>query len=202
MRGKKIGDGATGRKKISLLIAVLLAAAVPVLAQNLPESGQDLQPEDIPIELPLGFNRLLLGMNFNEVEQELKADGNFRYRGAPDVSLLRSPNDSLIECEGLFFIDRASFQFKDDTLFSITLILNTNTLGYYTMFSTLQSKYGDPDWLSPEKAVWENEEIQLALERPLRLKYIAKPVLDELKRGSERAESLRRIERERFLEQF
>ncbi|MFW5715246.1 MAG: hypothetical protein ACOC2P_04000 [Spirochaetota bacterium] len=152
--------------------------------------------------LPTGFNQILLGMDLDSVQQELEADGNFNYRGEPDVSLLRSRNDSLIQCDGFDFIQQASFQFVDDGLFTITLILNPNRIGYYTMYSTLQEKYGEPDRLSPDKAVWENEQVQMALERPLRVKYIAMPVLEEMRRSSTREKSLERLNRERFLEQF
>lgn len=152
--------------------------------------------------LPAGFNQIQLGMGLETVQQALEVDGNFNYRGEPDVSMLRSRNDSLIQCDGFDFIQQASFQFVDDGLFTITLILNQNRVGYYTMYSTLQEKYGEPDRLSPDKAVWENEQVQMALERPLRVKYIALPVLEEMRRSSTREKSLERLNRERFLEQF
>ena len=116
--------------------------------------------------------------------------------------MLRSRNDSLIQCDGFDFIQQASFQFVENGLFTITLILNRTRIGYYTMYSTLQQKYGEPDRLSPDKAVWENEQVQLALERPLRVKYIAMPVLQELRRRKKKKKSLERLNRERFLEQF
>ena len=164
------------------------------------EPGQETARQAAP--LPRGFNRLQLGIGLEEAKEELKADGNFLYRGDPDVSMLRTPNDSLIECDGLYYIERASFQFVDGELFTITLIFNRSVLGYFTLYTTLQEKYGEPADLSPEKAVWEDEAVRLSLERPLRIKYIAKPVLDELKRESQKGISLERLSRERFLEQF
>lgn len=178
------------------------AAETGATGTDLTAPAAGFAAETTAAELPRGFNRLQLGMSLAEAKEELKADGNFVYRGDPDVSMLRSPNDSLIECEGFYYIDRASFQFVDDGLFTITLIFNQRTLGYYTLYSTLAGKYGDPDELSPEKAVWENEEVIMSLERPLRIKYIAKPVLEELRRESEKGISLEGLGRERFLEQF
>jgi len=184
---------------------LILSIVMPSWSQD---SGNAVSkpPEDAGTEsfesLPRGFNRILLGMNLESVKEELEGDGNFLYRGDPDVSMLRNPNDSLIECEGLYYIDRASFQFTDDRLFTITLIFNRNTLGYYTLYTTLQEKYGEPGDLSPDKAVWEDEEVFLSLERPLRIKYIAKPVLEELRRESRKGISLEQLSREKFLEQF
>ncbi len=169
-------------------------------AQDAAPAGEGIERQAAP--LPRGFNRLQLGMGLDQAKEELKADGNFLYRGDPDVSMLRTPNDSLIECDGLYYIDRASFQFVDGELFTITLIFNRRALGYYTLYTTLEEKYGEPADLSPEKSVWEDEAVLMSLERPLRIKYIAKPVLDELKRESRTGISLERLSRERFLEQF
>lgn len=189
---------------IILLIGISLCT--PLYAQDFqPNSGQGSASSDTgktQEDLPEGFNKILLGMGVEQVRQELDADGNFRYRGEPDVSVLQSSGDVLIECEGLHYIDRASFQFVDESLFTITLIFDRTILGYYTMYSTLQLKYGDPADLSPDRAVWENDRVRLSLERPLRLKYIDARVLERLKTESERAKSLERIDRERFLEQF
>ena len=182
------------------LCSILLFVSSVFSQETAPESV--VSEEQVFSPLPDGFNRIVLGMDLEQVKLELKGDGNFRYRGDPDVSMLRKPNDSLIECEGLYYIDRASFQFVDDGLFTITLIFNRDILGYYTLYSTLQEKYGEPDDLSPEKAVWESESVLMSLERPLRIKYIAKTVLEDLKSESRKGISLERISREKFLEQF
>jgi len=179
--------------------ALLLCLAGALWAQT---DSEPSAAAAIAQPLPAGFNRIQLGMGLEAVQQALEGDGNFNYRGEPDVSMLRSRNDSLIQCDGFDFIQQASFQFVDNGLFTITLILNRNRIGYYTMYSTLQEKYGEPDRLSPDKAVWENEQVQMALERPLRVKYIAMPVLAEMRRSSTREKSLERLNRERFLEQF
>lgn len=183
--------------------ALLLLLVAAVWAQTESDPADPGLPAATETQaLPTGFNQIQLGMGLEAVQTALEADGNFNYRGEPDVSMLRSRNDSLIQCDGFDFIQEASFQFVDGGLFTITLILNRTRVGYYTMYSTLQEKYGDPDRLSPDKAVWENEQVQMALERPLRVKYIAMPVLDEMRRSSTREKSLERLSRERFLEQF
>lgn len=153
-------------------------------------------------ELAGGFNNIILGMNMEEVKEELKEDPNFNFRGDPDVSMMQTPNTSLIEVRGYHYIDRASFQFIDDSLFTITIILNTHRIGHYAMFSSLMEKYGEPDSLSPTKSVWEGETVIISLERPLRVKYMAKEVLEDLLREQRKKRSIEAVTRERFLDQF
>ena len=155
-----------------------------------------------PGELSRGFNNILLGMNMEDVKEELKDDPNFNFRGDPDVSMMRTPNTSLIECRGYYYVDRASFQFIDDSLYTITIILDPQRIGHYAMFTTLTDSYGEPDSLSPEKSRWENETVIISLERPLRVKYMAKKVLERLKREQRKKKSMETLTRERFLEQF
>jgi hypothetical protein len=206
------------------LFALLVLAPVPSAAQQqdgqgtteearpaeqgqTTEEGQpaeDGQPaEEAPAaELPAAFSSIRLGMDMPTVKERLKSDPNFHFRGDPDVSMLREPNNALIEVRGYAYIDRAAFQFVDDGLYTITLILNRELLGFYTLFSTLQEKYGRPDSVTPDKMQWESPEVILALERPLRVKYIRRAVLEQLRQESRRGESLEQLSRERFLEQF
>jgi len=186
--------------RVYLVFGIFLLICLPLSGQN-SENGQDV--EEARVEpLPGGFNRIMLGMDLQQVRSELDDDGNFLYRGEPDVSFLPSSRDALIECEGLHYINRASFQFFEDRLFTITLIFDHTAMGYYSMYSTLQEKYGEPVDLSPDRAIWENEEVRLSLERPVRLKYMDVKVLEKLLIESERTKSLERVDRERFLEQF
>jgi hypothetical protein len=166
------------------------------------EESEAEEPQEEPQPLSRGFNSILLGMGMEAVKTELSADPNFNFRGDPDVSMMRTPNTSLIETRGYFYIERASFQFIDDSLFTITIILNTDRIGHYAMFTSLTEKYGEPDSLSPEKTRWENEEVIISLERPLRVKYMAKRVLEQLQREQRRQRSMETVTRERFLEQF
>ncbi|MFW6343981.1 MAG: hypothetical protein ACOC2B_04495 [Sediminispirochaetaceae bacterium] len=161
-----------------------------------------LAQEEEARELSDGFNSIILGMTMEEVKEELERDPNFNFRGDPDVSMMQTPNTSLIEVHGYHYIDRASFQFIDDSLFTITIILNTHRMGHYAMFSALLEKYGEPDSLSPEKSVWEGERVIISLERPLRVKYMTREVLEDLLREQRKKRSIEAVTRERFLDQF
>ncbi|HDQ14510.1 MAG TPA: hypothetical protein ENN41_06825 [Sediminispirochaeta sp.] len=183
--------------RFAFLALGLLCFSVVVFGQEL---VQETEGEKKP--LPDGFSRIRLGMELEAVREELQLDGNFAYRGEPDVSLLREPSEALIECDGAYYIDRAAFQFSEGRLFSISLNLNPEVLSYYTVFRTLQEKYGEPDDLNPERAIWQDERVHMALERPLNVRYIAAPVLTEMRRERRQERSLQSLLRERFLEQF
>ena len=159
-------------------------------------------PEDIPIPAPEGFRSVQLGMGISAVKDKLKADPNFNYRGDPDVTMLNSPNESLIETTGLTFVERAFFQFHEDKLYTIILMLNPKEMDHFTMYTTLVGRYGDPSSLSPTEIVWDFEDIRLSLERPLAVKYIDKLVFASRLRDNDKAESLNELSRERFLDQF
>jgi hypothetical protein len=153
-------------------------------------------------EVPNGFASIILGMSMGNAKKEISADGNFNYRGDQDLSILRRPNESLIECRGYDFVDRAFFQFKDDKLYSITILFNQEFLDHYTLYVTLSGKYGDPDSLNPEKSIWESDRNTLVLERPLQIKYLDKKIFEGIIGESVINKSLSELSLDQFLEQF
>jgi hypothetical protein len=180
---------------IALVVAVFPAvsqeAAVPAAA-----------PSPNRPEPPDGFAGIVLGMSLQDVKAELARDPQFGYRGDPDVSLLARPNETLIETKGTTFIDRAYFQFYQGSLYTIILSLREDRLDHYTMYTTMVSRYGEPDTLDPSEAIWEFEGIRMSLERPLSVKYIDTLAFAEILRQNARTESLNALSRERFLDQF
>lgn len=153
-------------------------------------------------DIPDRFRKIVLGMSMEEAKKEISADGNFNYRGGQDLSILRRPNESLIECRGYDFIDMAFFQFKEDKLYSITILFNPELLDHFSLFTTLSGKYGDPDNLNPEKSTWESENNFLVLERPLQIKYLDKKIFNGIITDSTISKSLSELSTEQFLEQF
>jgi hypothetical protein len=164
-------------------------------------SGQeDGSSEENP--LPEGFRTIQLGMNMEAVQTELKRDSYFAYRGEPDVSFLPQQEQKVIESKGRTFISRALFQFHENRLYIIILMLNAANMDYYTMYSTLTNKYGVPQELNPQRSIWYNESRQISLERPLTVKYIDRITFNELKEAGDMEESLAEISRENFLNEF
>ncbi len=153
-------------------------------------------------DIPDRFGNIVLGMSLKDTEEGLKANGNFNFRGNRDLSILQRPNQSLIESRGYDFIDRAFFQFKDDKLYSITILFNQELIDHYSLFTTLSKKYGDPDDLDPTRSIWKSDNNILVLERPLQIKYLDRKVFEAIGNDAIISKSLSELSREQFLEQF
>jgi hypothetical protein len=153
-------------------------------------------------QLPRQFRELALGMSLDEIKEALQKDPMFNFRGDRDVSFIPIRDESLVETTGSSFIRRAFFQFRDGTLFIMAFSLSTGMMDYYTIFTDLAGKYGPPSYLDPREAVWENEEVRIAVERPLTVKYIDKKVFDDIISESSVIQSRRVQERQEFLDEF
>ncbi len=151
---------------------------------------------------PRGFRGLELGMGLEQVKQRLEADALFGYRGDPDVTLLPTPQQTLIECSGVSWVRRAFFQFHEGRLLSIILVLDQRRLDHYTLFQTLSRKYGSCTRLNPSEAVWEFPGVRLSLERPLSVKYLDRGQFDELREQGRAGEALSEVSKQKFLEEF
>ena len=152
--------------------------------------------------LPVSFHDIGLGMAIDEVKEILKNDSSFAYRGDRDVSLLNNKNRSLIEANGVHFVKRGSFQFYDEKLYSIIIQMNPDKIDYYSIYSSLVEKYGEPSTVDQKKSLWEDDRVRLVLERPLTLKYIELSVFKEIMENRNKKESMSEEIRERFIRAF
>jgi hypothetical protein len=176
------------RAPCALLLALGLFLPGPVFCQ--------------PAAAPRGFRGIELGMELDRVKEMLARDAMFDYRGDPDVSLLPSPQQTLVEVTGSSFIRRAFFQFHERKLYVLILVLDVRRLDYFTMYGTFVGKYGDCTRLNPSEAVWEFPGMRLALERPLSVKYLDLQVFDALREQGQAGQSLKDVSKQQFLEQF
>lgn len=167
---------------------VILLAVSPVYAGDTP--------------LPDTYRSLTLGMDVDSVKEQLKKDGLFGYRGDRDVSLLHSENRVLIETAGPSFIARSWFQFHEDRLYVMIFRLNTERIDYYSVYTSLVGKYGEPDSLDPRRALWADERVTLTLERPLTVKYVDNTVFAELVESDTTSRAMSDVLREEFLSDF
>lgn len=163
--------------------------------------GNGSKPHNKEIQpLPSKYRTMQLGMNIDAVKQALANDSIFGYRGERDVSLLPSPNRVLIETSGLSFLDRSWFQFYEDKLYTMIFKLDEDRVDFYSLFKTLNEKYGEPTSLSPDKVVWKDDNITLCLERPLTLKYIDTKVFKEIQDKAGIEKNKEEITRQGFLD--
>jgi len=126
----------------------------------------------------------------------------FSYKGDPDISLLPQTSQALIECRGTTYIERAYFQFENQKLFIMILVLDPERLDHYSLFTTLQKKYGKPASLSPQESVWLFDTVRFTLERPLTVKYVERKTFEALLKKGAAQTDLEQIPREKFLEEF
>jgi hypothetical protein len=145
------------------------------------------------------FRGVELGMDRDAVIGALKKDSIFAYRGPEDISLLPSPNQSLIEVTGPSFVRRAFFQFLEGKLWTIIVELDRDKLDHYAVYTSLVAKYGEPALLDPKEARWEDKETRMALERPLTLRYMDMKAYGKLREGNSAKASERELDRQGFL---
>lgn len=158
-------------------------------------------------DLPRGYHSISLGMSLDETKDALLKDSDFGYHGDRDVSLVPGTNKTLIETDatngyGSVFLDRCWFQFFNDELFIITININTEKMDYYTVFTTLVEKYGEPTSLNPSSATWKNDSTTLSLEKPLSLKYMDNETFEETQNYSNIQKSPTEVTRQMFLDEL
>jgi hypothetical protein len=178
-----------------LLLSVLLIHSARVDSQSgiaSPEAARG----------PVRFRGITLGMHIDEVKTLLVKDPYFDYRGDPDVTFLPVTEEKLIECAGNSYVKRAYFQFYEEKLFIMIIVLNTEKLDYYTLYTTLVNKYGESTTLDPSHVMWLFSNVRFSLEKPLSVKYIDIKVFEELKSKGRAEEDLQSVAREKFLEEF
>lgn len=172
----------------------------PLRAQNADPAAEAPAPATAADRaLPRNFRQISLGMGLDELKTTLAADLLFNFRGDRDVSFLPTREQSLVETTGFSFIRRAFFQLREGTVFIMAFTLNTGMVDHYSVFTSLVDKYGQPDSLSPQQAIWETGTTRLALERPLTVKYIDMTVFKDIIGESEVLESAEIYLRQEFL---
>jgi len=157
--------------------------------------------------LPFGYKDIQLGMSLEETKEALLQDSSFGYHGDRDVSLVPGKNQTLIETDainghGSGFLERCWFQFSNDSLYIITINMNTERMDYYSVFTTLSKKYGEPTSINPNCATWKNDNVTMSLEKPLTLKYIDNSVFESLQQYSNIQKTGTEITKQMFLDEL
>jgi hypothetical protein len=194
-----------------LALALLLAAPSLALAQAaaVDPAAAPATPAAAPAAAPAvpagpavparSFRGVELGMDRDSAIAALMKDPIFAYRGPEDLSLLPSPNQSLIEVAGLSFVRRGYFQFYEGKLWVMILVLDADKVDHYSVYTSLVAKYGEPASLDPKEARWEDKATRMALERPLSLRYMDMAVYGKLREGAGAKESFQELDRRGFL---
>jgi hypothetical protein len=152
--------------------------------------------------LPRSYRGTSLGMSLEDLKAGLAGDEIINFRGDRDVSFLPSREQTLVETTGFSFIRRTFFQLRDGRVFVMAYVLNTRLVDHYSVFTAFTEKYGEPAYLDPKQAVWENGDTRVAIERPLTVKYIDKTVFNDIVNESALIESAGIRQRQEFLDDF
>lgn len=194
----------TSIRSVTIKLFFLFACLNTVMAQGLftPAPSETLAMPGEEPGIPRSFRNIGLGMTMEEVKDILKADGLFAYRGEPDVSLLPRPNESLIEVSGLSYVRRAFFQFHEDRLFVMIFSINESRMDHYSVFTSISTKYGKPQSLSPAESIWDDGVTRLSIERPLAVKYIDLDLFKSLREAGRAEQSWEELLRSEFLDGF
>jgi hypothetical protein len=185
-----------------IVLCLLFLALVPALwgeeeaGAEKPEAAEGAAPES---GLPRKFRKFSLGMDIEKLKEELKKDGLFSFRGDRDVSFLPLREETLVETTGLSFVRRAFFQLKEGAVFIMAFSLDPRLVDHYSVFTSFVKKYGEPRFLDPGQAVWEDDGARISIERPLTVKYIDKEVFQGLVEEGRTRESGELFLREEFL---
>jgi hypothetical protein len=153
-------------------------------------------------EPPRSYRTVSLGMELESLKEALIADEFYQFRGDRDVSFLPLSNEDLIETFGTSFVQHAAFQLREEKLYIFTLKLNTRLVDHYSVFTTFVERYGQPNYLDPQEAVWESDTTRVSIERPLTVKYIDKDLFNDMLFNSRVVESREVQQREEFLNGF
>jgi len=152
--------------------------------------------------LPRRFRELSLGMSLDDLQDALQRDGMFNFRGERDVSFIPVREESLVETTGSSFIQRAFFQLRDGELFIMSFTLNQGLMDHHSMFTRFVERYGQPTYLNPREAIWEDGNTRISLGRPLTVRYIDIGVFNDIISEATLVESRRVHERQEFLDEF
>lgn len=176
------------------------AGAGESVEKPVPEDDVSDGVEYLPV--PDTYRGIRLGMGLDEVKEILKTEPVFGYRGERDVSMIPNPDRTLIETSGSGYIKNAWFQFSEDSLYIMTIVLNTEKIDYYSMYKSLSEKYGEPENLSPQKAMWLSDTVCLTLEKPLYVKYIDTEIYNNLLDTSRAGVDYEELLQEAFIDSF
>lgn len=187
---------------LTLITVFFISGAVYSQSDIFIDAAPAPETDSGKMPLPAGYGDIKLGMELADVEDKLFDNPNFAYRGAPDVTMLPQDDRQVIDCDGVMYVDRGYFQFNDNKLYLITMVLDTEYVDHYSVYSSFLEKYGQPLFLDPSKTVWEDESVRISLERPLSIKYIDKAVFEELQQNRSAGESMEEMLRQDFLDSF
>jgi hypothetical protein len=145
--------------KRSLLIVLLLAF--------LGTTASPLNCQEI------GFMGINIGMSRDEVLSYADEEELVHVPKNRDVEFFPVEERKILALSIEPEVPHLYLQFHSDRLYAITLIFNERYIDFFTLAETLEEKYGVVQELTPKWRKWEIAGIEIKVERPAVVKYIA-----------------------------
>lgn len=182
----------------TLLVILLTLPALGTL------QGQDAGTnQTIPENLLLrGFDSIRLGMVYDDALSALETSSYIHFRGPRDVSLRPLGDDPIISAPGQAFLQEVVLQFSEGVLFSISLVVDPQEFDYGTFYRIFNQRYGNPHDLNPRRAVWQDEQTRISIEKPLTVQFLDLGAFRRMQEDSMIQDSAERFSKTLFLDEF
>lgn len=124
-------------------------------------------PQDV------GFMGINIGMSRDEVLSFADAHDLLHVPKNRDVEFFPVEDRKILALSIEPEVPHMYLQFYNDKLYAITVIFNEHYMDYFTLIDTLARKYGEITELTPRWRKWLVGEVEIKVEKPAVVKYIA-----------------------------
>lgn len=146
----------------------------------------------------IGFMGIDVGMSRDQVLEVAEKIDIMKVPKNRDVEFFPVEERKIITLSIEPEVPHMYLQFYNDRLYAITIIFDERYMDFYTLDDQIKEKYGDYKGMNPETRKWEVNGIEITLEKPAVVKYIAlKEFLEvtsfKVKKENQRMERKKRL---------
>jgi len=121
----------------------------------------------------VGFMGINIGMSRDEVLQKAEENPLLEVPGNRDVEFFPVEDRKILTLSIKPEIPHIYLQFYGEKLYAITLIFDPFYFDYFALCNELEQNYGNYKDITPSWKNWEKEGIEIRVEKPAIVKYIA-----------------------------
>ena len=162
---------------VIVVITVFVVCRNPeyIYAQNINmgEEGKTEGTGDNKKGTGIGFMGIYVGMTREEVLDYADSNNLIHVPKNRDVELFPVEERKILAFSVNPEIPHIYLQFYNDVLYAITVIFDQKYIDYETLCNRLEEKYGEYEDLSPDWRKWKVDNVEIKVERPATVKYIA-----------------------------
>lgn len=121
----------------------------------------------------IGFMGINIGMSREAVLQYAEKNTEFKVPKNRDVEFFPVEQRKILTLSMEPEVPHVYLQFYNDKLYAITVIFDDLYVDFYTLCNKMEQKYGKYSYLEPDMRKWEINGIEIRVEKPAVVKYIA-----------------------------